>query len=339
MAKVDTVGETQTKSRSSLILDKAEDHSGNVIHNFSAFQDILKNIHSRINYTVNMLLGSHIPTTGGAPRAIDRALKIHCSAMQIFVKNNMQWFAKPLTDEESQAFTHHPLRTSLGAVIAHAGYLINLAVIGSENHEKSLRSLTEELIRCDQYEIPYLVLHPGSHLGAGIKKGIHFIVQNINHIHAQLPSLKACIALETTAGQGTCIGASFEEIAEIMERVKRPEKLRFCLDTAHVFAAGYDITSKKKTEKMFSRVDQVIGLKNLCALHINESKVPLGSRVDRHANLGEGQIGLDAFRWIMQAPELEKIPKILETPKGKDLAEDLVAMNLLRSFAVDSFKN
>ncbi|MBM3857115.1 MAG: deoxyribonuclease IV [Verrucomicrobia bacterium] len=279
-----------------------------------------------------MLLGSHIPTVGGVAKAIDRATGIDCTAMQIFVKNNMQWFANPFLEEEVKSFTQHPLRKKLGVVIAHAGYLINLGTENSENHEKSLRSLGEELLRCDQLDIPYLVLHPGSHLGAGVKNGIRCVVQSLNQIHAEHPKLNVRIALETTAGQGSCLGSRFEELAEILDRAKAPERLRICLDTAHVFAAGYDLSEQDGAEKVFKQFDNIIGLQQLCALHINESKAALGSRVDRHENLGQGKIGLDAFRWIMRSRTLEKIPKILETPKAKDLAEDVAAMKLLRSF-------
>jgi len=276
-----------------------------------------------------ILLGSHIPTIGGVAKAIDRGVGIGCTAMQIFVKNNMQWFVKPFSDEEVNGFLQHPLRNKLKMIIAHAGYLINLGTEHSENHEKSLHSLGEELVRCDQLEIPYLVLHPGSHLGAGIETGIRCVVQSLNHIHTEHPKLKVRIALETTAGQGSCLGACFQELAEILEKVKSPERLRICLDTAHVFAAGYDLSAKNGAQKVFKTFDNVIGLEQLCALHINESKAALGSRVDRHENLGQGKIGLDAFRWIMRSRALEKIPKILETPKGKDLAEDVAAMKLL----------
>lgn len=279
-----------------------------------------------------ILLGSHIPTIGGVPKAIDRGVGIDCTAMQIFVKNNMQWFAKPFSEEEVKEFLHHPLRSKLKAIIAHAGYLINLGVEKSENHEKSIRSLGEELLRCDQLEIPYLVLHPGSHLGAGTDQGIRCVIQSLDTIHAEHPKIKTRIALETTAGQGSCLGAHFEELAEILNRVKAPERLRICLDTAHVFAAGYDLSEKNGAQKVFKQFDNIIGLQQLCALHLNESKAALGSRVDRHENLGQGKIGLDAFRWIMNTSKLATIPKILETPKGKDLAEDVIAMKLLRSF-------
>ncbi|MEI6416412.1 MAG: deoxyribonuclease IV [Verrucomicrobiota bacterium] len=277
-------------------------------------------------------LGSHIPTVGGVAKAIDRGADIGCTAMQIFVKNNMQWLAKPFSEEEVKAFTQHPLRSKLKVVIAHAGYLINLGVEKSENHEKSLQSLGEELVRCDQLEIPCLVLHPGSHLGAGVEKGLHCVIQSLDTIHAEHPSIKTRIALETTAGQGSCLGARFEELAEILAGVKAPDRLRICLDTAHVFAAGYDLSEKNGAQKVFKQFDNIVGLQHLCALHINESKAALGSRVDRHENLGQGKIGLDAFRWVMNASKLATIPKILETPKGKDLAEDVAAMKLLRSF-------
>jgi len=278
------------------------------------------------------LLGSHVPTIGGVSAAIDRGLGIGCTAIQIFVKNNMQWFAKPLPEEEVETFTGHPLRNCLGAVVAHAGYLINLGVEGTENHEKSLRSLADEMLRCEQLGIRSLVLHPGSHLGAGMDAGIACVVRNLDRLHAEHPTLKVRITLETTAGQGACIGARFEEIAAIIDGVTDSKRLEVCLDTAHAFAAGYDLSLPKGAEKTFAEFDKVIGLSRLSVLHINDSKSALGSRVDRHDNLGKGRIGLDTFRWIMRSKELALIPKILETPKGKDLAEDVEAMALLRSF-------
>jgi len=278
------------------------------------------------------LLGSHVPTVGGVAAAIDRGVGIGCTAMQIFVKNNMQWFAKPLPEAEAKAFTGHPLRRKLGVVVAHAGYLINLGVEGTENHEKSLQSLSDEMLRCEQLGIRSLVLHPGSHLGRGAAEGIACVVRNLDRLHAEHPKLKVRITLETTAGQGASLGARFEEIAAIIEGVKEAQRLEVCLDTAHAFAAGYDLSAPQGAKKTFTEFDKVIGLERLALLHINDSKSALGSRVDRHENLGRGKIGLDAFRWIMCSPSLATIPKILETPKGKDLAEDVEAMALLRGF-------
>lgn len=278
------------------------------------------------------LLGSHVPTVGGVAAAIDRGVGIGCTAMQIFVKNNMQWFAKPLSESEVRAFTEHPLRAKIGPVVAHAGYLINLGVEGSVNHEKSLRSLSDELLRCEQLGIRSLVLHPGSHLGAGVRSGLACVVRNLDRLHREHPALKVRIALETTAGQGACLGARFEEIADILCAVADPGRLEVCLDTAHVFAAGYDLAASGGAATVFAEFKRVVGLERLSVLHLNDSKSALGSRVDRHDNLGKGRIGLEAFRWIMNAPELAAVPKILETPKGKDLAEDVEAMALLRGF-------
>ena len=282
------------------------------------------------------LLGSHVTTIGGVAKAIDRGVGIGCTAIQIFVKNNMQWFAKPLPPEEVEAFTEHPLRHRLGVVVAHAGYLINLGVEGTENHAKSLRSLADEMLRCEQLGIRSLVLHPGSHLGAGMEAGIACVVRNLDRLHAEHPKLKVRITLETTAGQGACLGARFEEIASILSAVKDPQRLEVCLDTAHAFAAGYDLSLPAGAETMFAEFDRSIGLPRLSILHLNDSKATLGSRTDRHDNLGKGKIGLETFRWIMRSEALARIPKILETPKGKDLAEDVEAMALLRSFQADS---
>jgi deoxyribonuclease-4 len=278
------------------------------------------------------LLGSHVPTVGGVAKAIDRAIGIGCTAMQIFVKNNMQWFAKPFTEEEVRAFTGHPDLTRLGAVVAHAGYLINLAAEGTENHEKSLRSLADEMLRCEQLGIRSLVLHPGSHLGKGAEHGIACVARNLDLLHAEHPGLKVRITLEITAGQGSCLGADFADISRIIGACRDPDRLNVCFDTAHAFAAGYDLSAPDGAAAVFAEFDRVIGLTKLSVLHINESKAALGSRVDRHDNLGRGRIGQEAFRWIMNAPSLQRIPKLLETPKGKDLAEDAEAMTLLRSF-------
>ncbi len=288
--------------------------------------------HLNISSDLLPLLGSHVPTIGGVATAIDRGVGIGCTAIQVFVKNNMQWFAKPLPEADARAFTEHPLRSRLGCVVAHAGYLINLGVEGTENHEKSMRSLADEMLRCEQLGIRSLVLHPGSHLGAGVETGLGCVIRNLDQLHAEHPSLKVKIALEITAGQGACLGAKFEEIATILSGVAASDRLEVCFDTAHAFAAGYDLAAPQGAEKTFAEFDRQIGLSRLSVLHLNDSKAALGSRVDRHDNLGKGLIGLNTFRWIMTAPELRELPKILETPKGKDLAEDVEAMALLRGF-------
>jgi len=252
--------------------------------------------------------------------------------MQIFVKNNMQWFARPLERAEITAFLRHAQRAQISAAFAHANYLINLAATNPQFHANSLRALAEELVRADQLELPFLVLHPGAHLGAGEELGLERIVASIDAVHAVLPKTKTRIALETTAGQGSTLGHTFEQIAHIIANVREPERLCVCLDTAHVFAAGYDLETESATRKMFAHFEKTIGLDRLAALHLNDSKTARGSHVDRHEHIGKGKIGLPAFRFIMRDRRFRKIPKVLETPKGKELLEDVENMRTLRAF-------
>jgi deoxyribonuclease-4 len=270
---------------------------------------------------------------GGLHMAIERGRSIHCTAIQMFVKNNMQWFARPLRKEEIRDFLNHAQRGELLSIFAHANYLINLAATNPQFHVNSLRALTEELTRADQLELPFLVLHPGAHRGAGEEAGLDKVAKSIDRVLAKIPKVKTKIALETTAGQGSCLGEKFEHFAHIIDNVREADRLCVCLDTAHVFAAGYDIGSEKAARQTFREFDRVVGLDRLVAIHLNDSKTPRGSRVDRHEHIGQGQIGLDAFRFIMRDRRFKKIPKVLETPKGKDLAEDVVNLKTLRGLA------
>lgn len=270
---------------------------------------------------------------GGVSVAIERARSIQCTAMQMFVKNNMQWFARPLTRDEIGAFLDHVQRGELSSIFGHANYLINLAATNPQFHANSIRALSEELTRAHQLELPFLVLHPGAHLGAGEEAGLEKIVDSIDEVLRKIPHVKTKIALETTAGQGSCIGHRFEHLAFIIANVREPERVCICLDTAHLFAAGYDISSARATRKTLLEFDRVIGLDRLAAIHLNDSKTSLGSRVDRHEHIGKGRIGLDAFRFIMRDRRLRKIPKVLETPKGEDLREDVINLKTLRALA------
>lgn len=270
---------------------------------------------------------------GGVHRAIERACSVQCTAMQIFVKNNMQWFARPLSGEEIRAFLEHKQRRELMSIFAHANYLINLAATNPQFHANSLRALSEELVRAEQLGLPFLVLHPGAHLGAGEEAGLEKVVKSIDQVFASIPRVKTRIALETTAGQGSSLGHTFEHLAHIIANVREPERLCVCLDTAHVFAAGHDLTSLSGTRKMFREFDCKIGLQHLVALHLNDSKTGCDSRVDRHQHIGQGRIGLEAFRYIMREPRFRKIPKVLETPKGKELREDRENLRRLRALA------
>ena len=277
-----------------------------------------------------ILLGAHMSIAGGANMAIERARSINCTAMQMFVKNNMQWFARPLAREQITRFREQRKRGELLSIFAHANYLINLAATNGQFHANSIRSLAEELVRADQLELPFLVLHPGAHLGAGEEAGLGKIVESIDRVLSHLPNIKTRIALETTAGQGSCLGNKFEHLAYIISRVREPYRLCVCLDTAHIFAAGYDISNEGSVRKTFREFDRVVGLDRLVAIHLNDSKTSSGSRVDRHEHIGKGKIGLLAFRFIMRHRQFRKIPKVLETPKGKDLREDVVNLRILR---------
>jgi deoxyribonuclease-4 len=283
-----------------------------------------------LDMTKRLLLGAHMSIGGGAHMAIERGCSIRCTAIQMFVKNNMQWFARPLTRDEILAFVKHRQRGDLLSIFAHANYLINLAATNPQFLSNSLRALSEELTRADQLELPFLVLHPGAHVGAGEEAGLKKIAGSIDKVFRRIPKVKTRIALETTAGQGSCLGHTFEQIAYIIDHVRDPERLCVCLDTAHVFAAGYDIGSESAVKKAFRQFDRVIGLDRLAAIHLNDSKTGRGSRVDRHEHIGKGKIGLEAFRFIMNDSRFRKIPKVLETPKGKELREDVENMKTLR---------
>jgi deoxyribonuclease IV len=285
------------------------------------------------NRQSKILLGAHMSISGGVHMAIQRARSIGCTTMQIFVKNNIQWFAQPLTSREIGEFLKHAQRHELLSIFAHANYLINLAATNPQFQANSLRSLSEELIRADQLKLPFLVLHPGAHLGAGEEAGLEKIIESIDVVLSRIPKIKTRIALETTAGQGSALGNKFEHLAYIISRVRRPERLCVCLDTAHIFAAGYDISNEKAIRKTFREFDRIIGRDRLVAMHVNDSKTARGSRVDRHEHIGRGKIGLEAFRFIMRDGRFRKIPKVLETPKGKDLREDVDNLKSLRALA------
>jgi deoxyribonuclease-4 len=285
----------------------------------------------RAREEVAPLLGAHTSTAGGVPMAVTRAVSIGCTAIQLFVKNNMQWFAaSPFGVEELRGFHEHESRAQLKAVFGHSGYMINLAAINPQFLAKSRRALEEELRRAAQLELPFLVLHPGAHMGAGIEAGLERVVESLDAVFARLESISTQVALEITAGQGTCLGCTFEQLDFILRRVREPERLCVCLDTAHLFAAGYDLRTADATELVFAEFDKIIGRKHLAALHLNDSKMPFGSKVDRHEHIGHGQIGLAAFRYIMNAPRFAQIPKVLETPKGKEMLEDIENLQTLR---------
>lgn len=267
---------------------------------------------------------------GGVHTAVERATRIGCTTMQIFVKNNNQWKGKPLADEDVATYKELRAKASITPVVAHDTYLINLCARDRSVLAKSRRTLKDELDRSERLGIEYLNFHPGSHVGRGERDGIERIAESINMIHDLTPGFRVKSVLETTAGQGTAIGYRFEHLRAIIDRVVEPQRMAVCVDTCHVFAAGYDISTERGYEDTITAFDAILGLDRLVAFHVNDSKRELGSRVDRHEHIGHGRLGIAAFRFLMNDPRFTHVPKILETPKGKEMKEDVQNMRILR---------
>ncbi len=263
------------------------------------------------------MFGSHLSIAGGMTNALDEARELGLQTVQVFTRNQQQWTAPPLTQQATSAFRARLAELGFDQVVAHDSYLINLASADAELREKSIRAFANELDRCEQLGIKYLVTHMGAHGGNGEAAGLANIITALRQILLRAPS-GTIICLETTAGQGTCLGYKFEHLAEVLAGVGDTSRLAVCMDTCHVLAAGYDITTSQGIEQVMGQFDRTIGLKHLRVMHLNDSKKPLGSRVDRHTHLGHGFVGLAVFRFICQNPQFAQLPKILETPK--DLA-------------------
>ncbi len=277
------------------------------------------------------LLGAHMSIAGGLHLAFARIREVQGDALQIFTSNQRQWRTTPFTPEMVADFQQQWEKNGHMPVAAHDSYLINLAAPDSDQLEKSVGAFTDELQRAATLGIPFLITHPGSHLGQGIDVGLERFVGNLDRAITRSKVSEVKILLETTAGQGTNLGSSFEEIARILSRSTYSDGLGVCFDTSHAFAAGYDIRTLETYEDTFSRFDRIIGLERLEFFHINDSKRPLGSRVDRHEHIGKGEIGLSAFRLLLNDPRFQQHPMVLETPKGKDLKEDKENLRVLRS--------
>lgn len=281
-----------------------------------------------------ILLGAHSSISGGYHKAIERADKIGCNVTQIFTKNTNQWKSRNVTIEDVNLFKNTIKNSKIKHIIAHDSYLINLCAKDKDILKKSREAFIDELKVCELLEIEHLNFHPGAHSGQGEDEGIKIIAESINLAHYSTKNSKVRTMLETTAGQGTNIGYKFEHLRKIMDLVEDKQRLSVCIDTCHIFAAGYNISNENEYHKTFEDFDEIVGLKYLKAFHINDSKKPLGSRVDRHEHIGKGFIGLEGFKLLMNDSRFNKIPKILETPKGLEMKEDIVNMKLLLSLIV-----
>lgn len=278
----------------------------------------------------NPLLGAHMSIAGGVKNALIRGESIGCTAIQIFTANNRQWSLQKISDDQVQEYLDYKKQSSIQSVISHAIYLLN---VGSENTDiaqKSRDALEMELIRCDQLEIPCTVLHPGAHVQSTEEQCLERIAANINLV-LNKNNTSCMILLENMAGQGSSIGHAFEQLAQIIDAIENKKRIGVCFDTCHAFAAGYNFTTDNGYKKMWDDFDASVGLKYLKAIHLNDSKKACGARVDRHDHIGQGLIGLEAFTLIMNDDRFVHIPKILETPKEKDLEDDVRNLKILRN--------
>lgn len=260
-------------------------------------------------------LGAHLSIAGGLPRAVDRAEASGCEALQIFTKSAGQWRAREIPGEEIALFRRRVRETKIGPVVAHNSYLINLAAADPELRAKSIVALRDELDRAESLGLDGLVMHPGSYTSGTEASGLRLIAEGLADIFERRPDAKTRVLLEHTAGQGTNLGHRFEHLAEIIERLGGTRRVGVCLDTCHLIAAGYDICSEAGYEATFRQFGKIVGFARLKAFHVNDSKKPCGSRVDRHEHIGKGCLGLEPFRRILNDPRFAKLPMLLETPK------------------------
>ncbi|MFH1254807.1 MAG: deoxyribonuclease IV [bacterium] len=277
-----------------------------------------------------ILVGSHISSAGEIHLAFARGESIGCTAMQIFTKSSRQWFAKKLKESAVEAFKDAAKKSSIKIVVSHAGYLINIASKNPEIIKKSVKSLIDEINLCESLQIPYLVLHPGSHIGGGEEHGMKLIAENLDIALDAVPG-KTMILLENMAGQGTNLGYKFEQLRKIIDLCKNKKRLGVCFDTCHAFAAGYDISTPETYKETFKLFDKIIGIEKLKAIHVNNSAGALGSKIDRHTPLTDGKIPLEAFKLMMNDKNLIDIPKILETPSDSEMKLWEKEIKLLKS--------
>ncbi len=296
------------------------------------------------------IIGAHQSIAGGHFKAVERAHSVGCECVQLFTgdvkrwpnranrkaaqsdrlltKNNNQWRAKELTDEDVQQFQAKLKELGVAHPLAHDSYLINLASPDRELWKKSVEAFIIETFRADRLGIPYLVTHPGAHTTSSEEAGIAAVVRALDEVHRQTRGIKTKCLLETTAGQGSCLGRTFEQLAAMLDGVADPDRLGICVDTCHIFAAGYPLGTEKDYKATMRALDKTIGLKPVKAFHVNDSLKPLGSRVDRHAHIGRGMLGKDAFRFLMNDRRFRHVPMYLETPKGEEKGKNLDEINL-----------
>lgn len=287
---------------------------------------------------MNDYLGAHMSIAGGLHCAVDRALAAGCGVLQVFTRNSNQWKGKPLGDADVELFRKKFAASGLRDVVAHDIYLINLAAAPGDVRDKSLVAFRDELETCARLGIRKVVMHPGSHLNDSPETGLERVIEAFDQLFAAAPQFEGHVLLETTAGQGTNLGRTFGELRAIIDGSRYPDRFGVCFDTCHTFAAGYDTTTEEGYRSTMAEFDRIIGLDRLECFHFNDSKKGLGSRVDRHEHIGQGTLGLNPFRFILNDERFATIPKILETPKGDHDEMDTINLGVLRGLVERSFK-
>jgi deoxyribonuclease-4 len=278
-------------------------------------------------------LGAHMSVAGGVDQALIKAAALGMTSCQIFTKQPQQWAAKPLDPAMIERWNQQRQLTGINHLVAHDSYLVNIASPDEALREKSRLALAHELERCDQLDVPFLVSHPGNPLDDGSELGIQHVGESINRIFDEQPNGKSMLLVETTAGQGRTLGRTFEEIAGILDLVENKNRVGVCFDTCHVFVAGYDLRDPDSYAETMSAFDDIVGFDNLKVLHLNDAKKGLGSKVDRHTHIGDGELGLSAFELLIADKRLNGLPAVLETPKGDNDEEDVRNLATLRGIA------
>lgn len=274
------------------------------------------------------LLGAHMSIAGGYYKAVEAAARCQMDVVQLFTKNNNQWHAKPLVDDDVQRFQQALADHGIRHPLAHDSYLINLAAPDPALWKKSVEALRDELLRAERLGISGVVTHPGAYTTSSEQAGIAAVVRALDEIDRQLGQAKVAVLLENTAGQGTCLGWRFEHLARIIAGVKNPDRLAVCIDTCHTHAAGYPLAPKKAYLATFRELDAVVGLDRVRAFHLNDSQKPLGARVDRHAHIGRGHLGLEPFGYLLNDRRFRRLPMYLETPKETLDGQEMDVVNL-----------
>jgi deoxyribonuclease-4 len=275
-------------------------------------------------------IGAHMSIAGGLHLALERAREVGCGAVQIFLKNQRQWAAKPLGKEEIRMFRAAHRQTGIRHVFAHSSYLINLANPGPTLWARAVTAFTDELERAEALGLSCVVIHPGSHMGAGLDAGLGRVAAALDETLARTAGYRVKIALENTAGAGNSVGRTFGELRSLIERAARPERIGVCVDTCHLFAAGYDLRNEAGYRRAMAECEATVGRRRVLAFHLNDAKAPLGSGLDRHEHIGRGFLGIAPFRFLLNDRRFARVPKVLETPKEPEPTADLRNLATLR---------